>query len=120
MIAYRVEHPRSGKGPYRTGHTDDHKCYGTYLCDKHNGDPSKWPSPSEDGITITGSDRRQYKFGFESLRDLRQWFRTELDSLHELGFVIALFDTQHPCTQVGSRQVAFLTRKPFSTMRLYP
>ena len=108
MIVYRVEDSK-GLGPYRhrtLGDDIDDILDGHSCCDKH-------PHPTRDaGLehfdmwSLTG----RHRFGFKSLRDLRNWFDDGcLDLLRNYGYRVVAYDVNRAWVDVGGYQVVFMT-----------
>lgn len=81
---YRVEHPTTARGPYNPS-----------LEGLSGATPGNRPMPHEDGIgewymeQAAASDAgMDYVFGFESLRQLYEWFRDDLKRLQDHGYVV--------------------------------
>lgn len=110
MKVWRVEHGRTGYGPYWSrgasgnlperirneleGLLGDH----TWL--------SRVPAPREDGTgpVKAGLER----CGFATMRQLRAWFwKAERRKLAELGFVLRQYDVPTDAVRRGHRQVVF-------------
>lgn len=85
MTFYRVEHPSTAKGPY--------------CGDVSSASTRNRPVPFQDGIgewwrdDVAAYDADlEYVFGFESLRQLYDWFRGDLQRLQDLGYLIHKYE----------------------------
>lgn len=84
MIVYRIEHPRTKRGPYNTSDNfDTHWCYRS-----HDNSPKR-PTPLKDfnaKDSIDFYENEDFVCGFKSIKQLTQWFRKiELNRIQDNG-----------------------------------
>ena len=115
MKVYRVQHERIKMGPYtayRNATADEHgRLYdlSTLLRDAYYDDKDRWPEPYSDGMRVGFEEGAV--FGFQSIGQLKEWFRPWLRLLRENDFVVAVFrDVQ--LLDEGSKQLAFRMQEP--------
>jgi hypothetical protein len=100
---YRVEHEKTGEGPYNSGH---------YLQQMMNWEAERrgvarhhHPAPMNDGISMS---KLSYEvFGFKSFEQYQDWFAGYEDWLHTNGYVLAVYETWTEGILYGERQLAF-------------
>ena len=98
MVVYRVEHPVTGRGPYRN---DDLTCYEADAGHNYHNNDS-W---SMDGISAPA----HYAAGFDSLDKLFEWFAGCMDALVRDNYGIRVFHVDKDDVVMGwsGRQLAF-------------
>lgn len=102
-IIYRVEHAASGVGPYNVEDVDDDRLWDMVCA---HSDPCH-PAPQSDGRFPHLELAVCHRFGFDTRHDLALWFHGWLDTLDELGFVLAVYRAPSEAVLVGDVQVAF-------------
>ena len=113
MKVFRIEHPFDGKGPYQTSFSDWEEL-SWVLCDRHSGYKNKeqrpamateqWNGDIWDFCTYYGE---KSKFAFETVKELRAWFRGWMKKMKEYGFVIREYEI-HPQNMLrGTKQIVF-------------
>lgn len=99
MRIYRVEHVESGVGPYTTCIEKATDIILKYF------NPRNQPLPQDDGLI----DYDGLWFGFESRRQLTDWFpHPILPMLERLGFKVMVYEVALADMKRGRRQVAFV------------
>jgi hypothetical protein len=106
MQIYRVEHKENKSGPYRQMNNEMEE-----VLSKHS--LYKKPTPRNDlllrpkWIAIPDSTIDNYRFGFESIEQLNDWFEAEEERqmLHRFGFVIRVYEADD--VLIGMHQVVF-------------
>jgi hypothetical protein len=99
MIVYRIEN-ESGCGPYFGSMN-----YSDWTDGFHNAATGR-PMPYEDNITAT--DHSLFRFGFESMDKLTQWFTfAEIGRLLDQGFRVVSFQVDIQHTVIGNKQLVF-------------
>ena len=110
MQVFRVEHVKTGLGPYR-----GNKRMG--FC--HN-DPTQHPNVYGDkGFKNLDEDDmgRNMAFGFTSLLSLRRWFNeNDRVGLHKNGFHIVTFEVQKVYVSTSQAVFSYESAKRLSTM----
>ena len=97
---YRIEHHTSGNGPYVV----DFLWEDSWHC-ADNGHPA----PKLDGLE---SFPKSYSFGFESHKQLREWFSwSERARLARHGYVISVYSVSSRMIRKGSKQLVFNKKK---------
>jgi hypothetical protein len=108
---FRIEHSKTGEGPYFSGAWDDpHR-----LLIRHHGDMCRpdfrWPCPDDD-VGIDRMKQTHERCAFTSMRKLRQWFSEhEVRCLCDYGFRIVRHDGVR-ITARGRRQCLFIGSNP--------
>lgn len=105
MLIYRIEHPVNGNGPYKqTKENAPRNEYGESINNVHGGDPTH-PAPFSDfGHMIMWYE----KCGFESIDKLLVWFESEwIDILHDLGYLLCIYEVPDLCVHIGNFQVVY-------------
>ncbi len=104
MNVYRIEHTKSGCGPYHDRHYDNAYDLGRVLSDSHTGS-SKHPTLNHDlGSAVWGSDTL---CGCPTLAKLKAWFEGYGKALAAEGFVVRVFEPRQPRRGMSGRQVFF-------------
>lgn len=109
MIIYRIEHKRTGKGPYRHGRqrVSPYNIYGDpYLEDRLNRGVNKHPTPREEGLGRTDHDL----CGFTSVRQLDAWFEDTIWAIFDLGYRVSIYSVPRGHTKRGRKQCLFDSR----------
>lgn len=95
MLVYRIQKP-DGKGPYAS--------FSERLWTTRTHSAPEHPSPDREGLNIQHGEI----CGFESIDKLRSWFNDkELNALHSLEYVVAVFKVSPNSCKVGNKQVVF-------------
>lgn len=107
MIIYRVEHPRSKKGPYNSKSIS-----WDWQTGNHNKSRNKHPTPDLDFKKKDSQEffsKKNYIFGFKSLKQLKNWFNNrELKRLESKGCKIYKIKIDgRSKVLLGKRQLAF-------------
>jgi hypothetical protein len=113
---YRIEHAETGQGPFSCGIR--HKYDEAHRCRDRDHSAANPPGPlsyGEHGTALAdlydkrGSEAVSYVFGFESLKQLKGWFRSKLGrrALAQEGMVLATFEVPENAIARGNWQVAF-------------
>lgn len=115
MRIYRIEHVKSGIGPFNhdsetTGRPDTTEArelaYSTDI-------PAPWDSTLEPYLEpwrkMPELQRNEYVFGFASRSQLRLWFSPGITkALKLLGYHVAVYEVEPQYVIAGSSQVAFM------------
>lgn len=107
MIIYRLEHPRTRKGPYNSKNTSL-----SWQTGNHNKSDKKNPTPFVDFKRKDSQlfyREENFLCGFSSLEQLNKWFnKTELKRLKDSGFKIYKINVDGRSKILkGEKQVAF-------------
>jgi len=104
---YRVEHPVHHIGPYnapgRYGNSELERMYESHNDAAH---PSPWRGnefPREAYYNLTS----EYRFAFETVDALRDWFFGYRAMLRRHGFVLAVYEVPRIAIYFGAHQLAF-------------
>lgn len=113
MHVLRIEHKDSRLGPYFHPFESDVEL--AFMYSLHS-EGKRWPSPDEDGMNaelIRFTDG--WRFGWESLRSLRDWFDAgHIQNLHDLGFHATLWEVEQDHHHMrGEHQVAFVWHQAY-------
>lgn len=124
MQVFRVEHKVTGAGPYRFSDRDN-----SHFRDEGGavgwGGGDRYPCFRRDTKLYKNflvkegrswDSLAQYSFGFESMKQLQNWFHTKIarNALIKDGFVIAVYDVSDEYVTKGGKQIVF--RKDKSTL----
>jgi hypothetical protein len=108
MYVYRIEHPNTGDGPYGES-LDDIKLQdrrlldmGCQHCDRNH--PGMWEEFSKTGI----DSPRNYYCGFDTIENLKDWFDTWLEILHNNGFELRIYSISKMDCMIGKYQSIFI------------
>lgn len=105
MLVYRVEHKKSGCGPYSP--QSDIACTKlTYrLCNAHSD--NEHPDVYTAFETISADDiiKNEYIFACSSLEQLHAWFDGFMEDLIACGYEIAVYDVED--VYIGKNQIVF-------------
>jgi hypothetical protein len=116
MKVFRIEHPKTGRGPYQHhGYsTQRPRVYGQKMSEYAYGPHA--PTPWDDGFDFAETD----VFGFVSLHQLRSWFCRDVRvAIKRCGFVVSVYDVDPEYVKQGRKQCAFPGRcKPVGTLNL--
>jgi len=104
MILWRVQHKKTGHGPYRHWMAEEAPELIHEMIQHHNRDPKCHPSPYNDGITEYADNMR---CAFVSEADLREWFKGHLRDLANHGFVMAIVSVPYDNIRFGRIQAAY-------------
>ena len=100
MRVYRVEHHRKRHGPYQYSEVIEIVPF----------IPRRQPLPQRDGIT--DPKMIDMHFGFESVRQMLDWFDAKvLDALKAYGYIVAAYEVDVTHMLRGRCQVCFLKEK---------
>lgn len=114
MFVYRIEHGKTGRGPYNPTPTGDLDldvqimAAAAWLQQAHCDD--EHPTPVSDGIGWTTLMRRSdWLCAFLSVQDAHNWFTTDiLLRLRRLGYVFAAYEVPDVAVKHGEKQVVFI------------
>jgi hypothetical protein len=104
MEVYRVEHLLTGDGPYTNGDQSINAALDAGFTSNH-------PAPCDDGIWSShseGFDYPQYRYGFESVESLLNWFDSDaMQVLFDNGYVVATYYVPGTAVRLGYCHLAF-------------
>lgn len=79
--------------------------------DSRNYSYRRCTSPYEDLKLSNLLRKEHWHFGFERLSDLLRWFRGDLDSLHDAGFHVGIYEVNHSEAFSSRNQTMFNSHK---------
>lgn len=109
MLIYRIEHAKTGAGPYEAGELlsdfEFEEWCELAVFSRFSGGPTKHPSPAMDGFEHV---RDEEYFGFGSPEQLAAWFgESFVAEAAEAGFVVSVYDVPARFVRKGGRQILF-------------
>lgn len=107
MFIYRIEHKITGFGPYCSVINEDEVGY--ILRNRHDdcwGNDAKWPAGMWDFPNIEFYQSK-YLFGFDSLKQLTDWFGTDFEILSEYFITIYNIEEENIIKGISKKQIIF-------------